>query len=182
MSASLHLCPAGYVSIHSLCERPWRPQEILWKLRITAGDMDALARRHHPWPVEPRIVRPEARSDRTRRPVQHDVGCEHIAAKPGVGVAVAIGPGTKLFQNPCGKSHRRVGERIGQRSSDNVLMDFISQNIGGFQLCLPDGPQLHCAPRRPSVRSARERPSCIDSNAGSSGTCDRGESLSTLRA
>src|SRR5712671_1398989 len=68
MSTSLHLRPAGDVPIHALCERPWRPQEILRKLGVTARDMDALARRYHPWPVEPRIVRPEARSDRTRRP------------------------------------------------------------------------------------------------------------------
>ena len=45
MTASPHFGPARNVSVHTLCQRPRRPKNLLGELCITAGSVDALALR-----------------------------------------------------------------------------------------------------------------------------------------
>src|SRR5882757_1559038 len=60
MSSPLHCCPSCDISVHVFRQRTWRPQELFWKVGVTAGHLDALSRGYHPRAMHPRIIRPEA--------------------------------------------------------------------------------------------------------------------------
>ena len=67
------------------------------------------------------VVRPERRVDRTRDPVERDVGQEPVDVDRGLGVAGVVGPRVELLGDPGRESRRRIGQGIRRRLRSGAL-------------------------------------------------------------
>src|SRR5262245_20530395 len=76
------------------------------------------------------VVGPERGANRTGEPVERDVRQQVVAAEGVLQVAVAIGPGAELLDDPCGKP----GRGIAQAESEGLRPGSLDPLVAGLFL------------------------------------------------
>src|SRR5262245_19759919 len=79
-----------------------------------------------PWPVHPRVIWPERRTNRAGEPIKADIREQSIPRDHALDIAAAIRPGAELLDDPRGEAGRRVGQRKGERLRPRPLDPLIS--------------------------------------------------------
>src|SRR3954466_1456801 len=95
-----HACPALYIPVHAFGERARRGQDFARMFGIPRRHHHLLAGRNNPRTMQAGTVQPEARIDRAREPIEHDVGQKHVTTEVTVDITVAITPIPELLDDP----------------------------------------------------------------------------------
>src|SRR6185437_12911891 len=120
MAALWHLAPVPDVRIGPFHPAPHRSNNLPGKYRDPRRDIDLVygaATRRETLPIK------TSRRGRTcRHPIQHDVVEQFVATEHVLGIAVAIGPGPELLEDPRRLTAWRIGEAIAERLRPSRLL------------------------------------------------------------
>jgi hypothetical protein len=134
-AAPIGLVPVADVREALLRPAPGRTLKLLGEDRAPCGDIDCVVR----GPGDPLVHLPDALPVEARRggagagkPVEHEIVQELVAGEHVLGVAITVGPGPELLDDPGAECGRRVHERVADRlGSGGVLLGVAGVPLAG---------------------------------------------------